>query len=130
MIKGDVEVSDEYNQIFYNSSNVIYEYSAISGTINNQQQNFVYKDNGINDTVTFFTEQLSSGLKYKHISSQVSIYIVPPVDIEHPLSSKDRSKNMTIYTLFTPKKPYIIKINDLHSQIHVQCTKAVSCERG
>lgn len=130
MIQGDVEVSDEYNQIFYNSSNVIYEYSSISGTINSQKQHFVYKDNGINDTITFFTEQLSSGLKYRRVSSQVSIYIVPPVNVEHPLSPQDRSKNVTIYALFTPKKPYIIKVYDLHSQIHVQCTKAVSCERG
>ena len=42
----------------------------------------------------------------------------------------DRSKNVTILVLFTPKKPYIIKVFDLHSQVQVQCAKAVACERG
>lgn len=32
--------------------------------------------------------------------------------------------------MYTPKKPYIINIKDFHSQVYVQCTKAVSCEKG
>lgn len=50
--------------------------------------------------------------------------------VTHPLAAKDLSKNISILTLFTPKKPYIINVYDLHSQVYVQCSKAVSCERG
>jgi hypothetical protein len=46
----------------------------------------------------------------------------------HPLQSKE--KNLTILALYTPKKPYIITVRDMHSQVFIQCTKAVSCEKG
>ena len=81
----------------------------------------------MNDTITILTEQLSSGLRFKRVSKIISINIVPPVIVDHPLAPQDGSKNITIYTLFTPKKPYIIKVHDLHSQIQVYCSKAVSC---
>lgn len=35
----------------------------------------------------------------------------------------------SIMVLFT-KKPFILNIKDLHSQVYIQCQKAVSCERG
>ena len=46
-------------------------------------QNFTYRPGSLNDSVTFFTEQLKSGIKFKKVVLVLSIYIVPPIVIEH-----------------------------------------------
>jgi hypothetical protein len=130
MIMGEVEASDESNRLFFNASNVQYEYSAVNGVISSVNKEFSYKATGGNDTLTFFSEQLTSGLKFKRVMTQLTIYIVPPMVVEHPAMTKDRSKNVSILALFTPKKPYIINVFYLHSQVQVHCSKAVACERG
>jgi hypothetical protein len=73
---------------------------------------------------------LKTGLHFKRVSIQIVISVVEPIALVHPLATEDKQKNVTIIALYTPKKPYIINIKDFHSQVYVQCTKAVSCEKG
>ena len=37
---------------------------------------------------------------------------------------------MTIVALFTPKKPYVLYAKQIYSQLQIQCSDAVACEKG
>jgi hypothetical protein len=39
-------------------------------------------------------------------------------------------KHMTILTLFTPKKPYVLYAKQIYPQLQIQCSDAVACEKG
>lgn len=129
---GAVLPLDENGQVFYNASNVEYVHFARTGTAEGSGKFFKYIPRGGSDRILVSAEKIKEGLSFARVEVDIIITVVDPLRVQHLLGDTDlsESRNYSIITLYTPKRPYILNTMNASPLLGVTCSQAVSCERG
>ena len=67
--------------MFFNCSNVKYQFESRTGVIRSKNQAFIYESQGKSDTLTVFSDKLDTGLPFRRVAVDVTISIAAPIRV-------------------------------------------------
>jgi hypothetical protein len=125
---------DSQGNPYYNSSNVVYEYSALNGKMSGADSSFRYRAEGNHDEISIFTNRLRDDTPFRRVALNFKVSVVQPIKVQHLLTepaqdepAPDFRRVVRIIALFTPKKPYLLNLTYDNSFLQLRCNESVSC---
>jgi len=77
---------DNQGNPYYNSSNIVYKYSALNGKIRGSDTTFLYKPDGNYDEIGIYTDRLKDQTSFERVALNFKISVIQPIKIQHLLA--------------------------------------------